>query len=111
MSAGATVNYTVTVTDGNGAGVSGASVTVTNPFTGTNSTVTTTAGGSVPYSLTVPSSQGAATYTVFFSGASEERVSEFQRHPAPDHGAACNRPDCGAESERTNVRPSATAGL
>jgi len=70
VSAGQTVNYTLTVLDGTGATVSGASVTVTNPFTGTNSTVTTT-GGTASYSLTVPSGQGAANYTVFFSGASK----------------------------------------
>jgi len=71
VSAGATVDYTVTVKDNNGAVVSGASVTVTNPFLGTDSTVTTGSAGTTTYSLPVPSNRGAGTVTVFFSGASK----------------------------------------
>ncbi|MCC6363105.1 MAG: hypothetical protein IT165_06240 [Bryobacterales bacterium] len=71
VNAGQTVNYSLSVRDGNGAGVGSATVTVTNPFTGTNSTVMSDGSGNANYSLSVPSNQGSGTFTVFFSGASK----------------------------------------
>jgi uncharacterized protein (TIGR03437 family) len=73
VTAGQTVNYTLAVRNGTGAGaigIAGATVTVTNPFTSANTTVTTDAGGNGLYSLAVPPNQAAATYSVAFSGAS-----------------------------------------
>ena len=66
---GQSVAYTITVQDGFGNAVAGASVNVTDGLEGTCSQLTTNFGGQATYTTTVPSWQTNGTYNIAFTAA------------------------------------------